>query len=428
MKRLACMAALLTLLSPALSNGADMSIDASTVVRVEERRSPGFSKQLIVPATQFLGLDAENLATKGLSMHFYGWGRLDLADESAESNTPRKTDGNFTYGYLQYSFDKGNANVKAGRLFVYEGVAAEQIDGVYARTDLNKGFTVAAFGGIPVKLDRASSTKGKYIGGGRLGYRYGGILDVGVSGLNEGDSPSPSGKDKRQLVGGDIWLSPFKMIELSGKSSYNGTTKEIAEHAYLISLRPISGLTAAASYNEVRLKDYFTFTNTPASLFNPDTTDKFKSHGFNATYRFASLPIPTEISLDYKHYKRGSGNSDRFGGEIRLTPAERFNTGVSYSRTAATNSITSFHEARAFAMYNVGKYSANLDMIANFYDQKIYDKKKAYEITGGCGYLVAPSLKVSGEASYADNPAYDSDVRGIIRLTYSFNNKKGAAQ
>jgi hypothetical protein len=428
MKRLAGIAALLALQLPVLAVAADIGVDGTTIIRIEERSVPGFSKQTVVPATQYLGFDAEDIRVKGLSLHFYGWGRVDLADDSSESTKPRSTDGNFSYGYLQYRFDKANAGVKAGRFFVYEGVAAEQVDGVYARTDLNKGFTISAFGGVPVKLDRSSSSKGKYIGGGRLGYRYGGILDLGLSGLHEGDSPTPYGKDKRQLAGVDLWLSPHRMVELSGRSSYNGTTEEVAEHSYLLSIRPMTGLTAAVSYTDIRLKDYFTFTNTP-SLFNPNSDDKFRSHGLTATYRITQLPFPAEISLDYKHYKRDSkGNSDRYGGELRLTPLDKLNTGVSVARTAAANGIMSYSEARAFGMYNTGRYSVNLDAIANIYDEKVYGKKNAYELIAGCGYQATPSLKVSGEASYADNPWYDGDVRGLLRLTYSYNNKKGAAQ
>ncbi|GAM07810.1 hypothetical protein OR1_00079 [Geobacter sp. OR-1] len=427
MKRLASMATLLALLLPSMAAGVEIGADGTTIIRIEERSVPGFAKQTVAPATQYLGFDAEDISIKGLSMHFYGWGRLDLADDSAESTTPRSTDGNFTYGYLQYRFDKANARVKAGRFFVYEGIAAEQIDGVYARTDLNKGFTIAAFGGIPVRLDRDGMTKGKYIGGGRLGYRYGGILDLGVSGLHEADSPTLYGKEKRQMLGGDIWFSPHRMVELSGRSSYNGTTEEIAEHSYLLSVRPVSGLTAAVHYTDIRLKDYFAFTNVP-SLFNPNNGDKFRSHGATVSYRITKLPFPAEVSLEYRHFKRDSkGNSDRYGGEIRLTPLDKLNTGVSYARIAAANGIMSYNEARAFAMYSYGRFSVNLDAIGNIYDDSVYGKKDSYEITGGCGYAITPSLRVSGEATYADTPWYDKDVRGLLRLNYSYNSK-GAAQ
>ncbi len=427
MKSLAGLLALLAMLAPAQSRAADLEVDGTTLFRIEQRSAPGFNKQSILPATQYLGMDVSRIGGKDLSFHFYGWGRLDLADKSGESTTARSTDGNFTYGYLLYRFPKANAQLKAGRFFVYEGVAAEQVDGVYARTDLNKGFTIAAFGGIPVKLDRANSTKGDAIGGGRLGYRYGGIFDIGLSGLQETNSPTPWGKSNRQLAGLDLWLSPVRMIELSGRSSYNGSTSELAEHSYSLNLKPVAGLTAAVNYADIRLKDYYTFTNLP-SLFNPNNNENYRSYGANATYRLTQLSFPTEITIDYRHYKRDQGNSDRFGGEIRITPIAKLSTGVSFARTTAAAGIMSYYEARAFGMYTTGRYSANIDMIANVYDQNVYGKKNAYEITGGCGYQATPSLRVSGEASYADNPWYDGDVRGVLRLTYAYNNKKGAAQ
>jgi hypothetical protein len=118
MNRLAGMATLLALLLPSMAAGAEISADGTTIIRVEERSVPGFSKQSIVPATQYLGLDMNDVGTKGLSLHFYGWGRVDLGDDSSESTDPKSTDGNFSYGYLQYRFDKANAAVKAGRLFL----------------------------------------------------------------------------------------------------------------------------------------------------------------------------------------------------------------------------------------------------------------------------------------------------------------------
>lgn len=429
MNRLAGMAALLALLLPGLAAGAEIGADGTTIIRVEERSVPGFSKQTIVPATQYLGLDINDAGMKGLSMHFYGWGRIDLGDDSGETRDPGSTDGNFSYGYLQYRFDKANATVKGGRFFVYEGVAAEQIDGIYGRTDLKHGFTVAAFAGVPVELDRSGTTKGDFIAGGRMGYRYGGILDLGLSGLDETSSPGAEGKEDRKMYGADLWFSPHRMVELAGRSSYNGTNNGFAEHSYNLFLKPLTGFSTGVNYTDVQLDDYFTFTNTPPTLFNPNANDSYQSQGFNATYRIAALPFPTDITFDYKHYKRDStGSSDRFGGELRIQPTDRINTGFSFARVEAADGIMSFNEARGFGMYSSGPYSVNLDVIADFYDEDVYGKSTAYEIAAGCGYQINPALRVSGEASYADSPLFDSNAKALLRLTYAYTNKKGVAQ
>ena len=428
MKRLAGMASLLSLLLPAFSSAADYGVDGTTIIRLEQRTAPGVAKQTIAPATQYLGIDADGIGVKELSLHLYGWGRFDLADNSGESTNPKSTDGNLTYGYLLYRFPNANAQVKAGRFFMYEGVAAEQVDGLAARTDLAYGLTVSAYGGVPVKLDRGSATKGDFIGGGRLGYRYGGILDLGVSGLSETNSPTATGKGDRRLVGADLWLSPVQMIELSGRSSYNTTTKEIAEHTYQATLRPTTGLTFNATFNDVRLADYFAFTNIK-SLFSPTINEKYRSFGGSVTYRLAALPFPVEATIDYMHFKRDSiGDSDRIGAEVRVTPIERLSTGFSYARVAAANGIMSYNEVRGFALYGISRYTASLDLIGDIYDDKVYDKKVAYEIAASAGYQILPMVRLSGDVSYADNPWYDGEFKGLVRITVNYTTVKGAAQ
>ena len=121
---------------------ADTSIESTTIFRAFQDSRNGFPKKDLAPVTQFLSIDADKLADGNLSLHFNGWGRVDLADKSFNND---QADGNLTYGYLQYDFDQANAQVKAGRFNVNQGIGNESVDGVYARTDLRGGFSVAAY-------------------------------------------------------------------------------------------------------------------------------------------------------------------------------------------------------------------------------------------------------------------------------------------
>src|SRR5690349_24877151 len=113
--------ALVTLL-PSLACAADAVVSSTTLFRFEQRAFPGFSKQTVVPATEYLGADMEKLGDGNLSFHLYGWGRVDLADRSTSDGT---TDGSLASGYLRYSFRTANSDVKAVRFFVREGAAVE---------------------------------------------------------------------------------------------------------------------------------------------------------------------------------------------------------------------------------------------------------------------------------------------------------------
>src|SRR6185369_7752983 len=121
---------LLALPAAALAESPQITLDANTLVRFQEEAHTGFQDRLLVPATQFLGVDLEKLGDGNLSGHLYGWGRLDLADDSLHGTAKGKTEGSLTYGYLQYRFGAANAQARAGRIFVHEGIVNEQVDGV----------------------------------------------------------------------------------------------------------------------------------------------------------------------------------------------------------------------------------------------------------------------------------------------------------
>lgn len=431
MKRLAGLAPLLSLMLPVFASAADLNVDGTTLLRIEERSAPGFSKQTIAPATQFLGIDATDVGAKGLSFHLYGWGRADLADKSAGDE---KTDGNFTYGYIKYRKSLPNAAMigKAGRFFVFEGIINEQVDGAQAQLILPQGITLSAFGGVPVELDRSSNTKGDLIGGGRLGFRYGGIFDVGLSGLHERNAYLDTmARADRQLVGGDIWIAPHRMVDITGRSSYNATTEDFAEHSYQMNIRPGHGLTVAADFSDISAKDFTTFANMVFNTFNSSSNDNMKSYGGSLTY---SGLKPLEIFIDYKHFKRDvTGNADRFGGEIRASLLDGALTpGFGYRRvsTSSTGSIPSYDEIRAFAWYVKGAYSASVDFITDLYDKQFYgtDSDYAYELSGSLGYRITPVLQLSGDLAYASNPDYKDQVKGLVRLTFSYSTVKGAPQ
>ncbi len=406
------------LLLPGLVLAADVGVNSTTLLRIEERSAPGFDKQRLLPATQFLGIEMSKLADGNLSFHLYGWGRADLADRSTAEGD---TDGDLSYAYFGYRFPKANGQLKFGRFFVNEGVAAEQLDGISARTDLPAGFALSLFGGAPVKLDRSSNSKGDYIGGGRFSSRLAGMLELGVSALREGHAATGTTtdlKDYRELVGGDIWLSPLRSVELNGHTNYNIATSGVAEHSYLLTIRPVDMLTIAGDYNEQRFKDYFASSNL-RSLFNPDLGDHLKAYGGIVTVRIIK---PVELSADYKRYNRDSlGGSNRYGGELRLLLADnKFRSGLSYHRSDAPSGINSYNELRGYGLYDASRYFASLDGIVHLYKDNINGKDRAYEVIASLGYRIMPNLAVSGDLSYGENPQNNEEVRGVVKVTYNF--------
>jgi hypothetical protein len=428
MKKAFC-ALLCTVLLASASSGvlaADVTVDSDTLLGVARRDISGGSKETLIPATQFLGLTADKLADGNLSLHLYGWGRVDLADKSYNND---KSSGSLTYGYLQYRFSQAGANIRGGRLFVREGIVNEQIDGISARTDLPLGFGLSAFGGAVVHTTHLSGEnsdgKGDTLYGGRANYRYKGLLEVGLSGLFESDAPAlvthTAGNYRR--VGGDIWVTPVKQIDIIGHSSYNPETEKFAEHSYLLNVKPVRHLVLTGEFNQQRDQSHlYAWTMFSAPLLNPN--DKSSSVGVSASYEVSKN---LEASADYKHYSREFGEADRFGGEARVNYRDnsiRGGFGYHYLNAGQGFAITpyrsaSYHELRCYAMHDTKGYFAAIDILGDFFKEKIYNENSAWEATTSLGYHITPATALSGDFSYGRNPQFTEEAKALLRLTYN---------
>lgn len=403
---------------------ADVTVDSSTLLGIGRRDVSGASKETLLPATQFLGLTADKLADGNLSLHLYGWGRGDFADKSFNND---KADGSLTYGYLQYRFNQA-ATIRAGRLFVREGIVNEQLDGFSVRSDLPLGFGLSAFGGAPVHTANLngenSDGKGNLLCGGRANFRYKGLLEVGLSGLFESSAPRlashTAGEYRR--IGGDIWATPVKTIDIIGHSSYNPETGQFAEHSYLLNIKSIQKLVLTGEFNQQRDRSYLYAWTMFSAALNPN--DKSSSVGLSASYEISKN---LEAASDYKHYNREFGSADRFGGDARVNFKDNsIRCGIGYHYLSAgrgfaigANPSASYHELRSYAMRDTKSYFTAVDLLGDFFKDKIYNKSSTWEATATLGYHLTPAMALSGDVSYGRNPQFNEEAKALLRLTYN---------
>jgi hypothetical protein len=430
------------ILLPASAFATDYSIDSSTFLRLQQSAVPGFDKQFLAPATEYLTIDASKVGVDGLPIHFSGWGNAYLGNVADGDNRYR---GLLSYFYLDYRLPTANAQLKAGRFYVVDGMGLQQVDGAGIRTDLPFGFTASVYGGIPSKLDYQYDNTGDWIAGGRVSKKFGHVMELGVSGLYETglttvttvgiDPATPvSNHNFRQLVGGDVWFSPCRMVEVTGHTYYNTTTAGITEDSYLLTVKPADMVVMAADYSDENPKDYFSSTNLP-SLFNPTESDRFRKYGGLVT---VSATKNIELSADYHRYNRkATGNSNRYGVDLRGHFAEnKVRTGLSYhyvdgapaAPVAGVTPATDYQEVRGYAMYDAHAYVISMDGIADFYNEKVNGRDTSYEILASAGYRFLPNLLLSSDVSYARNPEYDSEVKGLMKLVYTFTSDAKGAQ
>jgi hypothetical protein len=447
-------AVLLATLAASSAWGQDLNVYGTTLFQLTKQATPGFRTETYTPATQFLGVDATDLGHAGLSLHVFGWGRADLADQSRVEG---KNFGELSYGYVQYRAPEGNLELKAGRFSVNQGVAIEQVDGGSFQADLLNGFTLSAFGGVPVSyrtIDRTSQKEYDYqrdnIVGGRLGKRFSRWGEVGVSYVQEGSTSArylysdiviPNDFTRRQAAA-DILFTPGSAVTLNGRTVVDVAprldtpagvpqdTSRIAEHDYSLDVKVSSLFSLTGSYTQRNFQAYYAGTNLP-TLFNPYELGRFRATGLAATF---GSPSSWEAVLDVKRTNRDTyGQSTRFGGEVRHHLGD---IGVQYGlgahRVVADNVPISgvlttlyglsYNEGRLWLMYGKDRLSVSFDGIMQEFDNcnNLAGRTSLHELVGSVGYQVTPAFKVSGDLSHGTTPTLDQQTVAMVRLDYRF--------
>ncbi|SNB46169.1 hypothetical protein [Geobacter sp. DSM 9736] len=435
MRYIAGIYAIMLVLLPFDLFAADIGVDAMSLFRLEERNAPAVDSRRIAPATQYFTVNLGKLADGNLSLHIHGWGRIDLADQSRNGGN---TDGNVTYGYLSYRLPQGDGQLKAGRFFVYDLGHVEQVDGAGARVDLLHGFVLSGFAGKPVGPGGPTDNRGDFLYGGRLGYRYGGFLELGIAALHEQGTESRqyvaalndlrNEKNFHELIAGDIWIAPNGIADYSGRIFYDPGVRELAEQNHFVTIRPRTDLSLAFEYNQQRLEGFFAVTALPSTVFRPAPGTEVVSYSAVASYTATSR---IEVSADAKQTKYDAaerGKSRKFGLNIDVSFLDgKIRTGGGLHRVdSQVPRVTSYNEVHGYGLYTASRYFGSADIITHLFDEAIYGKTSSVTGTITTGYRVTPELALSGDISYGWSPQLVNDLRGLLKLTYHYESSKGA--
>lgn len=406
--------------SPASAADYSLSGQLDTILRLKTT----IYKKDIYPLYEYVRLAMTSNQNDGSGIDFYlgAWGRVDVADKSGEKNP----DGDLQYAYLTYRAAKNNAVVNLGRQFVTDGVAAEQLDGLYVRSDFYGGLGASAFVGKPVLVEpKNSKNYGDIIYGGRISQSIPKYYTVGLSALK---SDTEAKTRYREEVGIDLWAHPVKQLDLTGRSSYNNITKGWMEQNYTLSMIPFDPLRITGDFSNIDYRNYFynmttpifSFTNRPIAQ-NIARDEKLTTTGVTASY---SLFNHLTFSGDYKHYAyKVDGKADYFGGKLIHSVPESFSFGAAVHRMAGQNERLRYTEYRLFASKKIGHADLAIDFNNTAYDARINGVRNSYALTGSAGYEFGRRIKIGADVEYSKNPDFDNEVRGLIKLTYLFDTK-----
>ena len=367
------------------------------------------------PLYEYLNFNAGDLGTKNLSFHFGGWYRYDLSNNSFGE---KRSAGDLQYAYLSYHADTADAFINLGRIVVNQGVAFEPVDGLSAGTDLNYGFSISGFGGVPVETS-FDTRKGDSVYGGHLSHEAFGLYRIGFSYLREKNNSV----DFRKEEGIDLWFRPLNKVALVGSTLYNAITAGVARNAYTLILGPFSILTLRTEFTEIQYKDFFASATANIFQLQPggpiDPKDKLTTRGETASLAFG----PATFSADYKKYHYLlAGDANYYGGTLAYAAASGLGAGAAAHRMDGQTDNMRYDEYRVYALKKFDKTSFAVDLIAVKYAAEIASGvTNAYSASLSGGYLLTKDVKVGADIEYAKNPFFTRDVRGIVKLVYNFS-------
>jgi len=411
---------LLTLLLPVSASALEMRFKADTLLRGFERDTATKTDATVLPIYEYFQADVETPGEPGLGFHLYGWGRWDLADNDFYDDA---TAGELLYGYLEYSAAQARFNARLGRQYVFEGVANESIDGLRVSSDLGKYFSGSLYAGQPVALADENGRSGDSIYGGRLAYHLAGLGGLGLS-YKKIESDGDNGEETAGL---DLSAYLPYNVSLYGFSAFNVNAGEWREHSYELRF-PLGPANLRPYFQKFRYKDYF---GIDAGNVNPFLLLAKSGEELTVLGTDLTLPVGENWTLVGKvknyDYSILNDNAQYFGAQA--TWASEGNNQIG-GELGVMNGDTDQNKYTLVRLYTYwGQMPdgcplgfVSTDLVYVYYDREIYGEDSSLFISLGIGRKFmedALALKLSGD--YSSDPYFDKDVRGMLTVSYRFD-------
>lgn len=402
-------------LVPSAVSAADIEGESRTYMQFRETTSG----DKLLPIYEYLNFSARDLGREELSFHFGGSLRYDLRDET----NGKDKNSDLQYAYLSYRHKEANAVVNAGRVMVFEGVAAERVDGIYGRADLKMGFDASAFYGVPVMTNEGDDSGTNTVYGARVSHRKDGLYVIGASYLKQEKNSS----DFREEEGVDLWLKPVNKVEIMGRSAYNAVKDGWMQHTYNLLFGPFEELRINAEMSRINYEYFFDATTNTAFTFTPggtvDSKEKLDLLGLTLSHPVSGT---VSLSVDFKQYAYAiAGDANYYGFAVRYAPKKDTAIGGSLHRMEGDTSRLSYDEFRVYGMKRYDKASATVDLLQVSYDEGINGVSNALSATLAGGYDLSDKLMFGADVTYAKTPDFDKEYQVFLKLIYKFQASMG---
>lgn len=404
------------------AQAAEYRVSSETFLHVFERDTSTGTEELVSPAYQYLGMDVSDLPLEGLSFHAYGWGRHDLSTSGFYEDD---SDGELLYAYVDYTTQDSPVSARLGRQYIFSGVTSEAVDGLWLKTDLNRYLSISGYAGQPVGLSSTDSRSGDSIYGGRATV-HGSEYEAGLSyKIMEND-----GLTIEDQLGFDLSIALPMNIDFYGRSIQNLETEEWAEHTYELNITSGS-LRVRPFFEYYSFPDYF---DTGAVAINPfsilaQSDEEITTIGADLSWKQSeSLDIGTKLKT-YSYDQNQSSNFMSVFCTWHSDEAELTQVGAEVGYMMGDAAANDYLLLRIYTyMDELGDRLwldfVSADLVYAMYDQSIYGKDTSLVASAGVGKsFMDDQLTIRLSGDFSQDPYFDDDVRGLLRITYAFDSR-----
>jgi hypothetical protein len=369
--------------------------------------------------------EVRNPLFQDLQFEFSGWGSADLAEVRWDAGTTGKVTGDITTATVRGTLARGAVQLRAGREFVAAGAGRMlQLDGGDVLLRLPAGFSISAFGGVPVsqRFSARTGTRswnpagGDLAWGGRVGWTLapagvaGRGLDVGVSLVSVSDHSDPVRED----LGLDFRIQPIASLTLVGNATWSLYAERLAE----ANLTALIAATRALTLNlDVRQTspDLFLARNSILSVFT-DTTRT--AVGGGVRYQFTRA---LHAGLDYHALiLPAAADTTEVGGE-GVVRVEWEGLGalaggeVSYLKSGPSG----YTGLRGYGRKDFGRFFVAGDLADYMFEQEVNGEKNSLTGSLSAGYRLARAWSVVLAGRAGVTPFFEQQADAMIKLVYN---------
>jgi hypothetical protein len=115
-----------------------------------------------------------------------------------------------------------------------------------------------------------------------------------------------------------------------------------------------------------------------------------------------------------------NGTAAYLGGSVAYA-GKGMGAGAGLHRMDGPTVDLQYDEQRVYVFMKTSKVDVTLDAMHIAYDQAINNETDAWNVSAALGYAFTPKFRVVADAEYATNPDFNSDVRGMLSILYSFD-------